>query len=81
MLVEGTQPIILEDGTTAYISHEPPASTAIFEHSLDNGPLGLDGLPPVGAEVSLMPKLLITGTVFGEQICMIAILLTYVSPS
>ena len=45
-LVEGTQPIILEDGTTAYISHEPP--TPHDNLSLDQDSLNiLDTLPPV----------------------------------
>ena len=44
--VEGTQPIILEDGTTAYISHEPP--TPHDNLSLDQDSLNiLDTLPPV----------------------------------
>ena len=50
-VVEGTQPIIFEDGTTMYISHEPP--TGKFD-GLDGTALNiLSDLPAMSeAEVS-----------------------------
>ena len=68
--VEGTQPIILEDGTTAYISHEPP--TPHDNLSLDQDSLNiLDTLPPVTeAEVGCKRHIL---TWFCMMLCSFAL--------
>ena len=54
-VLEGTQPIIFEDGTTMYISHEPPASK--FDSGLETSALSiLNDLPAIAETEVRVPS-------------------------
>ena len=56
-VLEGTQPIIFEDGTTMYISHEPPASK--FDSGLETSALSiLNDLPAIAETEVRVPSVL-----------------------